>query len=116
MAAPKRPTHRVCKAGLYFTPAEGEMPVGTQLTLTKDQADKLEKRGLVEPLKDAKTVDVSDADSKELKKVKADLNAANKALQDKDAELVDVKEQLAETQAELEKANKALTDAAGVKS
>ena len=44
MAAPKRPTHVVVKAGLYYTPKEGEMKIGTQMVLTDKQAEKLVKR------------------------------------------------------------------------
>ena len=64
MAAPKRPTHVVVKSGLYYTPSEGEMKVGTQMVLTDKQAEKLVKRGFIESLKKTKIVDASEADDK----------------------------------------------------
>ena len=64
MAAPKRATHVVVKSGLYYTPSEGEMEVGTQMVLTDKQAEKLVKRGFVQSLKETKTVDASDKEAK----------------------------------------------------
>jgi len=63
MAAPKRPTHVVVKSGLYYTPSEGEMAVGTQMVLNDKQAEKLVERGFIKSIKDAKIVAAPDADS-----------------------------------------------------
>ncbi len=115
MAAPKRPTHRVVKSGLYFSPKNGELAVGDHLTLTDKQAEKLEKRGMVEPLKDVKTVDASEADAKALADAKSDLKdkskkliEVNKALTDKDKEIADVTKVLAAKTKELDEAKAAL--------
>lgn len=62
MAAPKRATHQVVK-NVYFTPKDGQLEVGTQLTLSDKQAKKLMARGFVVALKDVKTIDVSGGDS-----------------------------------------------------
>lgn len=63
MAAPKRATHRVVKAGLYFTAGVNgqlaETEVGTEMTLTDEQAVGLVARGFVVSLRDAKKIDVS---------------------------------------------------------
>ena len=64
MAAPKRATHTVVKSGLYYTPSEGEMEVGTQMVLTDKQAKKLVKRGFIKPLGKTKTVDAAEAETK----------------------------------------------------
>ena len=95
MAAPKRATHTVIKKGLYFEPSKKtgqleELEVGSQLTLTSKQAEKLEARGMVQNLKDVKTVDVSDATDKALEAAKDDLQKkaeALKAANDRIAEL-----------------------------
>lgn len=65
MAAPKRPTHIVTHRSLYLR-VEGklqEMTAGTQLTLSPGQAKKLEKRGMVQSLKEAKSVDFEGSDN-----------------------------------------------------
>lgn len=84
MAAPKRATHQVAKRGLYFNPREGELEIGTPMTLTTTQAKKLEARGMVTPMKDVKTVDATDADTKaleaELKTTKTALKESQDAL------------------------------------
>lgn len=99
MAGKKQPTHQVVKRGVYFSPKEGELEIGTQLTLTTTQAEKLEKRGMVKALKDVKTVDATGADADAFEATKKELAAANAALSDKDKELA--------------AANAALTKAAG---
>ena len=87
MTANKFATHQVVKSGLYFTSGTEEMEVGTQVTLTKDQAEKLEARGFVKSLKDVKTVDVSDVDSKALKKAQDELKTTGEALKKAQAEI-----------------------------
>ena len=98
MAAPKRATHTVVKSGLYYTPSEGELEVGTQMTLTTKQAEKLVKRGFVKPIKDVKTVDVSDADTKALK---ADLKTATDKLKKAEADLKTATDKLKKAEADL---------------
>jgi len=106
MAAPKRATHQVVKSGLYFTSGEKEMEVGTQLTLTKTQAGKLEARGFVKPIKDMKSVDVSDADSKALEQAQTDLKAKDEALKKAEADLKVKDEALKKAEADLKAASK----------
>ena len=60
----KKATHVVVKSGLYYTPSEGEMKVGTQMVLSDEQAEKLVKRGFIKSTKEAVIVDASDADTK----------------------------------------------------
>jgi hypothetical protein len=54
MAAAKKPTHVVTHDGLYFKGGDGRpelKPRGTQLTLSAKQAEKMEKRGMIERIK-----------------------------------------------------------------
>lgn len=83
----KKPTHKVVKSGLYFSPKDGELEVGTEMTLTKEQAEKLETKGMVAPIKNAKVIDASgvDADAlrakdKEIEALQTQLRNANDAL------------------------------------
>ena len=71
----KKATHRVVQSGLYFKAGKlglDELEVGSHLVLSDDQAERMEKRGFVESLKKSKTVDVSEADTKDAAKAKAD--------------------------------------------
>lgn len=104
MAAPKRATHQVVKSGLYYTPGEGELEVGSQMTLTTKQAEKLVKRGFVKSLKDIKAVDVSGADAKALKEAQAELKATGEKLQKAEAELKTTGDALTKAQADLKTA------------
>lgn len=106
----KKPTHKVIQSGLYFSPKDGELEVGAELALTDKQAEKLEKRGMVAPLKAAtKSTDKADDAGADVKKVKAELTKATKANEVKDKEIADLRD-------ELTKANEALKAASGVSS
>lgn len=80
----KNPTHIVVQDGLYFgTGKDGrpeEMAVDTQLSLTKKQAEKLEKRGMVKSIKDVEALDVSDAEGEaEVKSLKDEIKTLTDA-------------------------------------
>lgn len=65
MAAPKRPTHVVTHPSLYLR-VNGklqEMEVGAQLTLDSNQAAGMVKKGFIKSLKEAKQVDIGQAES-----------------------------------------------------
>ena len=72
-AKSKTMTHIVVKGGLYFTPGEDSLKVDSMVSLSADQAEKLEKRGFVKAIEDMEVSGASGADSKALKK---DLKAA----------------------------------------